>query len=106
MGNDEIIDITNFNFVASFKINNRPAGGVAIYQNMNTVHYCTNYMNVHAKYTSMFNATASDIGDMCISRCHSGDNHYHKPIVSDLEIGDDDADNDDGERVVEIMNER
>ncbi|KAK0076512.1 hypothetical protein PV326_010711 [Microctonus aethiopoides] len=119
MGNDEIIDITNFNFVASFKINNRPAGGVAIYQNMNTVHYCTNYMNVHAKYTSMFNATASDIGDMCISRCHSGDNqfiimvavyitpnNYHKPIVSDLEIGDDDADNDDGERVVEIMNER
>ncbi|KAK0073717.1 hypothetical protein PV326_013133, partial [Microctonus aethiopoides] len=45
--------------------NNRPAGGVAIYQNMNTVHYCTNYMDVHAKYTSMFNATVSDIGDMC-----------------------------------------
>lgn len=30
---------------------------------------------------------------------------YHKSIVSVLEIGDDDADNDDGERVVEIMNE-
>ncbi|KAK0073428.1 hypothetical protein PV325_009734, partial [Microctonus aethiopoides] len=83
-----------------------------------SIHYCTNYMDVHAKYTSMFNATVSDIGDMCISRCHSGDNqfvimvavyispnNYHKPIVSVLEIGDDDAGNDDGERVVEIMNE-
>uniref|UniRef100_A0A0K8TMU8 Endonuclease/exonuclease/phosphatase domain-containing protein n=1 Tax=Tabanus bromius TaxID=304241 RepID=A0A0K8TMU8_TABBR len=30
---------------------------------------------------------------------------YHKPIVSVLEIGDDDAGNDDGERVVEIMYE-
>ncbi|KAK0159537.1 hypothetical protein PV327_010966 [Microctonus hyperodae] len=30
---------------------------------------------------------------------------YHKPFVSVLEISDDDAGNDDGERVVEIMNE-
>ncbi|KAK0177078.1 hypothetical protein PV328_001157 [Microctonus aethiopoides] len=36
----------------------------------------SNYMDVHAKYTSMFNATVSDIGDMCISRCHSGDNQF------------------------------
>ncbi|KAK0075536.1 hypothetical protein PV325_006768 [Microctonus aethiopoides] len=28
---------------------------------------------------------------------------YHKPIVSVLEIGDDDAGNDDGESVVQIM---
>ncbi|KAK0073138.1 hypothetical protein PV325_010214 [Microctonus aethiopoides] len=101
----------------------------------------------------MFNATVSDIGDMCISRFHSGDNQfiimvavynspnnaskkigksfddlpmilsgdfninfaddknrnlrttYHKPILSVLEIGDDDAGNDDGKRVVENMNE-
>ncbi|KAK0157214.1 hypothetical protein PV328_011741 [Microctonus aethiopoides] len=84
----------------------------------------SNYMDVHAKYTSMFNATVSDVGDMCISRCHSlnfaddinqqlieflnnefGLTIYHKPIVSVLEMGDDDVGNDDGERVVAIMNE-
>ncbi|KAK0165618.1 hypothetical protein PV328_004120 [Microctonus aethiopoides] len=132
---------------------------------MNTVHYCTNYMDVLAKYTSMFNATVSDIGNMCISRCQSDDKNQQiieflnkefgltmsndrnlsttenkttlrefsskfypemhskpgtygyliekytfsattsQPIVSILEIGDDDAGNDDCERVVEIMNE-
>ncbi|KAK0074920.1 hypothetical protein PV326_012060, partial [Microctonus aethiopoides] len=61
---------------ASFRRNNRPAGEVAIYQNMNTVHYCTNNMDGHAKYTSMFNATVSNIGNMCISRYHSGDNQF------------------------------
>ncbi|CAI6352830.1 unnamed protein product [Macrosiphum euphorbiae] len=76
MGNDEKIDIPNFNFVASFRRNNRPAGGVAIYQNTATVHYCTNYMDVHAKYATMFNTSTSDIGDMCISRCHCGDNQF------------------------------
>lgn len=79
MGNDKIIDIPNFNFVASSRRNNHQARGVAIYQNMNTVHYCPNYMDimdVYVKYTSMFNATLSDIGDMCISRCHSGDNQF------------------------------
>lgn len=30
---------------------------------------------------------------------------YHKPIVSVLEIGDDSSGNDDGEKVVEIMDE-
>ncbi|KAK0071470.1 hypothetical protein PV325_012838, partial [Microctonus aethiopoides] len=30
---------------------------------------------------------------------------YHKPIVSVIEIVDDDAGNDDGEKVAEIMNE-
>lgn len=33
-------------------------------------------LDVYAKYTGMFNTTVSDIGDMCISRCHSGDNQF------------------------------
>ncbi|KAF0709831.1 Uncharacterized protein FWK35_00037850, partial [Aphis craccivora] len=63
MGNDEKIDIPNFNFVASFRRNNRPAGRIVIYQNTDTVHYCTNYMDVHAKYVTMFNTSTFDIGD-------------------------------------------
>lgn len=78
MGNDEIIDIPNFNFDASSRRNHRPAGEVAIYQNMNTVHYCPNYMDVHVKYNSMFNATVSD---MCKSRCHFGDNQFISMIA-------------------------
>lgn len=31
MGNNKMIDIPNFKFVASFRKNNCPAGGVAIY---------------------------------------------------------------------------
>ncbi|XP_047518932.1 uncharacterized protein LOC125058833 [Pieris napi] len=81
MGNDEIIEIPNFNYVASLRRNYRPAGGVAIYQNKNSIHYCTNYMDVHVKYNSMFKATVSDVGDICISRCHSGDNFFGEKRV-------------------------
>ncbi|CAI6351395.1 unnamed protein product [Macrosiphum euphorbiae] len=31
---------------------------------------------MHVKYNGMFIATVSDIGDMCISRCYSGDNQF------------------------------
>lgn len=33
-------------------------------------------MDVHAKYATMFNTSISDIGDMCISRCHCGDSQF------------------------------
>jgi hypothetical protein len=33
-------------------------------------------MDVHAKYATMFNTSTSDIGDMCIGRCHCGDNKF------------------------------
>jgi len=58
------------------KERNWMVGGVAIYQNMNTVHYCRYYIDVHVKYNSTFNATVSDIGNMCISRCHFGNSQF------------------------------
>lgn len=73
MQNEETFDIPNFNFVASFKRPQYPAAGVAIYQNSDdSMHrMCTSHMDVHARFSKVFGATVSDIGDICICRCNS-----------------------------------
>ncbi|XP_037958820.1 uncharacterized protein LOC119688206 [Teleopsis dalmanni] len=73
VSNEETIDIPNLNFIASFKRDNRPAGGVAIYHRSNDTMatFSTDHMEVHARYTSMFSTNVSNIGDICISQCHS-----------------------------------
>lgn len=70
MNNEEIVDLPNFNFVASFKRPAFPAGGIAVYQNLyGSTRMCTSRMDIHAKFTKTFSVNMSDIGDICICSC-------------------------------------
>ncbi|GFV86808.1 hypothetical protein TNCV_3965381 [Trichonephila clavipes] len=74
MKNEEPLDIPNFNIVASYKRPEVPAAGGAIYHNKS--HFITSRMDIHTTFARNIGVNVSDIGEICIARCHSMNRQY------------------------------
>ena len=72
MKNEEALDISNFNFVVSYKRSEVSAAGVAIYHN--TVH--SSYIEIHTNFTRGVGVNFSNIGEICVTHCNSESGQY------------------------------
>ena len=73
LGNDENVDIPNFDCVVKFQGTSVTAGGVAIYQNSNNSLVCTSNMNmthINLRQTTTVSVNSGlSVAEICAAQC-------------------------------------